>query len=573
MSIITSCSVKQKILAFVMFMVLNVTLAGGIGYYFTSSLSTSQEQMYKNNLLSVKSLNEVRHNFRAVHAMILEMIAGNPSPARMQGMRDEIKKLSTNTNAVMKDYVETDLDDFEKEQLPALTAEIDQWRNKRTEALALAEAGNKTAAYAHFMESGEPHVNQVNSILQKLAEHSAEKSAAMNEASQKASQKAKTSIILTSVIGALLALGFGLYLSGMIANRLANVANVLREIAKGNLALPDMKLCANDEIGEIGACVNTMKTNLADLVQHITSGSESIASSSQQLFASTEQSAQASSQVAASIDEVAQSTQKQLALVEFSTELIEQVSQSMQQMVNSSTLVASSTQKTETLADNGGRTVAEAIEQMAVIGQSSEATAAVISDLEQKSQQIGQIIEAISGIASQTNLLALNAAIEAARAGEAGRGFAVVAEEVRKLAEQSDVAAKQIGELIRDTQEKTANAVSIMQKSKIEVELGNQRVERAGQDFSHISQMIAVIAAQMQEITLGIEQIMTDSQDAVASIASIDQESRFIAGQTQTISAAVEEQTASIEEISASSRELSQLAEEQQQEVHRFKID
>lgn len=102
---------------------------------------------------------------------------------------------------------------------------------------------------------------------------------------------------------------------------------------------------------------------------------------------------------------------------------------------------------------------------MQTIEDKTNATASVIGELEGRSKQIGQIVEVISNIAAQTNLLALNAAIEAARAGEAGRGFAVVAEEVRKLAEQSQEAAKQITELINDVQTHTNSAVTFMNDS------------------------------------------------------------------------------------------------------------
>ena len=117
-------------------------------------------------------------------------------------------------------------------------------------------------------------------------------------------------------------------------------------------------------------------------------------------------------------------------------QIVKKISSSIDQVSQKSQQVASSANHTMQTATDGEGIIKRAVTEMKTIEEKTNATSTVISKLEDKSKQIGQIVETISGIASQTNLLALNAAIEAARAGEAGRGFAVVAEEVRKLAEQ-----------------------------------------------------------------------------------------------------------------------------------------
>lgn len=209
---------------------------------------------------------------------------------------------------------------------------------------------------------------------------------------------------------------------------------------------------------------------------------------------------------------------------------------------------------------------------MAAISQSVSRSAQVVTTLGARSQEIGQIIDTISGIASQTNLLALNAAIEAARAGEQGRGFAVVAEEVRKLAEQSQEAAKKIAQLIGEIQSETATAVAAMDAGTKEVEQGNQVVATAGDAFQEISSFIAVISEQVTAMSEAFSAITKGNEIMVSSIHTIDEHSRQTSEQTQTVSAATEEQSASMEEIASSSQALSCMAEELRETVAKFKI-
>ncbi|MDF2930508.1 MAG: methyl-accepting chemotaxis sensory transducer, partial [Anaerospora sp.] len=189
-----------------------------------------------------------------------------------------------------------------------------------------------------------------------------------------------------------------------------------------------------------------------------------------------------------------------------------------------------------------------------------------------RSKEIGQIVDTISGIAGQTNLLALNAAIEAARAGEQGRGFAVVAEEVRKLAEQSQNAAKQIATLISEIQGDTDKAVSAMNAGTREVKLGAEVVNASGVAFQEIVAMILKGSNQTKEISVAIEHIAAGSGQIVNSVNEINELSKTASAEAQTVSAATEEQAASMEEVASASQSLSHLAVNLQDDVSKFRI-
>ncbi|MEW6622279.1 MAG: methyl-accepting chemotaxis protein [Bacillota bacterium] len=188
------------------------------------------------------------------------------------------------------------------------------------------------------------------------------------------------------------------------------------------------------------------------------------------------------------------------------------------------------------------------------------------------SEKIGEIVNMINSIADQTNLLALNAAIEAARAGDAGRGFAVVAEEVRKLAEQSSDATKQIAVIIKENQRTIDNATLSTNEGVEGVKKGIDIVNKAGEKFEQIVEFVVQVSDQIREISAAIEQMASGSQEIVMSMEDVSKASKNVSDQIQSISSATEEQSASMEEIASTSQRLAKLAEEVQQAVDKFAL-
>nr|WP_275581922.1 methyl-accepting chemotaxis protein [Brevibacillus fulvus] len=222
-------------------------------------------------------------------------------------------------------------------------------------------------------------------------------------------------------------------------------------------------------------------------------------------------------------------------------------------------------------ATSGGESVKTVVTQMNTINQTVLESAAVVKVLGDRSQEISQIIEVITGIAAQTNLLALNAAIEAARAGEHGRGFAVVADEVRKLAEQSSASAERISQLISLIQEEIIQTVSAMDTATAEVANGMVTVQAVGETFKHIHENINEVTQEITEVTEAIVKASAGSEqlgELMNHVAAIANES---AAGTQTVSAATEEQLASMEEITASAHSLAKRAEELLSLINQFK--
>jgi len=378
--------------------------------------------------------------------------------------------------------------------------------------------------------------------------------------------------ILIGLVLILISCGIFGWVLGKRLEPLAVVTARMQEMATGNFNVKELKVVSNDEIGQLGLAANAMAKNLRGMIKQVTQSAEQLAMSSEQLATSADQSAQANTQVAQSIVEVASGANEQSTAANKAVTVVKEMSNGIQQAAKNAGNAERVAGQTSQAAKDGGSSVGKAINQMASIEKSSQYVADAIGTLDKRSQEIGQIVDTISNIAGQTNLLALNAAIEAARAGEQGRGFAVVADEVRKLAEQSEEAAKKIAVLIGEITEDTAKAVAAMNNGAQEIQLGTKIVDTAGQAFGQIQQLVDKVTAEVGGISATMEQMAGGSQQIVAAVQDITQIASETATQTQTVSAATEEQTASMEEIASFSQNLSRLALELNTAISKFKV-
>lgn len=360
--------------------------------------------------------------------------------------------------------------------------------------------------------------------------------------------------------------------SRRVTSRLNNLKTEVAAVGVLDLTRPDLHATFSDEIGDMAEAIINMKLALSGIVGRLKSSAATLAAASEELTANSEQSAQAAKQIAVSITSVAAGANEQVVAANEASAVVEQMSAGIQQVSASTTQVAEQSVRATGKAHEGGRAVEEAVKQIIQVEDTVNTSAQVVAKLGERSKEIGQIVDTISGIAGQTNLLALNAAIEAARAGEQGRGFAVVAEEVRKLAEQSQEAAKKIAALIGEIQEDTDQAVVAMNDGTREVKAGAEVVNAAGMAFREIVEMVSHVSTQMSESSAAIQQIASESQQIVGTVKTIDNLSKMSSGEAQNVSAATEEQLASIEEIAASSEALSKLAQELQTEIAMFRV-
>ena len=355
------------------------------------------------------------------------------------------------------------------------------------------------------------------------------------EASQASTHTYKTSLWWVAVMS-LLTVTLGIFLAmfttRLIVRPVREVAAVAQQVASGDLTHEDLAAHSADEIGDLARCINEMQANLREMIGSVSASIERIATASEQLSANAASQAQGAG------------AQK---------DRTDQVAQAMQDMSITVAEVAENSNHAAEASRKAGDTA-----KMRQIADSVAQTANKVEALGQRSNQIGEIIGTIDDIADQTNLLALNAAIEAARAGEQGRGFAVVADEVRKLAERTRRATKEIAEMIQTIQTETQGAVEVMQAGTQQVKLGVESTTRAGASLREIIQTSEAAGALVSAIATAAEAQKSATDEISTNIEQI-------ADLTQGTAAGAKESAKAIHELSS-------LAMDLQTMVGKFKV-
>lgn len=362
------------------------------------------------------------------------------------------------------------------------------------------------------------------------------------------------------------------YFSNRLTKPIIHIGKELNKVADGDFTGDKVDIHSKDEIGQLALDFNHMTDNMKKLILHVAISAEQVASSSEQLTAGADQTTGATEHVASAIQEIASTAETSTEKLQRNADSLDEVLIGVTRIAERSTTVAEIARETAAAAEEGGQSVENNLKQMKFIHESVNESNKVIESLSERSNEIGKILDVISGIADQTNLLALNAAIEAARAGEQGKGFAVVADEVRKLAEQSQSSTKLIAKLINHIQKDMENSVKIMGDVMQNAEQGVEVSIETSTKFHQIIERTRNITPQIEEITATVQQISANVEEVTISANEIANLAQENASSSEEVAASTEEQLASMEEINTSAKSLATMAEELKEVTRNFKL-
>ncbi|MGB0941594.1 MAG: methyl-accepting chemotaxis protein [Marinomonas sp.] len=331
------------------------------------------------------------------------------------------------------------------------------------------------------------------------------------------SDQAQTQIFSVAIAVALLVVGLLIATSRSLVGSLGRMSGVMYQLAEGDLT---QKLVVNqtrkDELDKVGIAVNEMTSSLNQILNRVTSTSQSLDLGASDLSSKLQHMLEKSTK-----------TNEQAGSVAVATE---EISSTIANMASATNLAQQKTQQAHESAEQGGEVITNAIGSLGQLAQVFEHLNEQVSELEGTYRKVDGVTEMINGLAEQTNLLALNAAIEAARAGDAGRGFSVVADEVRSLAEKTVNATQNINDIIGAMHTSIQSLLKVMQEGSDHVDNGKLRGDEAATAVGQIKGLVFDVNERNQELAISIDeaskatQMIAENMDQVASNVSSNKE-------------------------------------------------
>ncbi|MEW8957312.1 methyl-accepting chemotaxis protein [Clostridium sp.] len=379
-------------------------------------------------------------------------------------------------------------------------------------------------------------------------------------------------IIILSFICVILSIILILIQVRKIANIIKTAVEHLNIMAKGDMSkdIPNALLERKDEFGFMAKAMDRTQDSIREIVKNIKESSLTIDSYSENLASLSTEMSSSSDTVATSVQEVARGAETQATDISYIVEILNDFNGQIEQVISSIKNVEEEADKIEGLSNGSNSEMKKVMVSVENVNYSFKELSNKIHNVEDDINKIHEITDVINGIAEKTNLLALNAAIEAARAGEVGRGFAVVSDEIRKLADQSRVSAKNINNLV-DSVFKETN-IMVDTTSLVQKELGNQKetINVAVESFDKIIGEVSIMKPKIQNtvyVTGKIEESKNIILNKIQDSAAVSQE---VSASAEEIAAISEEMNASSEEVANAAQDLTFMTKSMKEDTDRF---
>ncbi|TKI47200.1 methyl-accepting chemotaxis protein [Lysinibacillus tabacifolii] len=382
-----------------------------------------------------------------------------------------------------------------------------------------------------------------------------------------------TYFFIFSIISLIAIIIFGYMLFNSLKNNTRAINHSILDIAQaGGDLTRRVRVRNHDEFSTIANSTNTLILSISNLIKRVSELADHVSNSSRELMTLADENARTIQNIADASADIASDSENTINSMNSAQQKMSDLDHSMHQLNEQANAVQRASIAMQQAADEGSRSVLQSTLVMQSIEETIASTSTTVEALGRKSADITSIISTITAISEQTNLLALNAAIEAARAGEHGRGFAVVADEVRKLAEQSQTAAKEVTVIVNSIQEEVASIITQNQEGVTTVIRGVEVTNETNQSLSNIltqtQETTAIITTMVDKIAHTL-----DYSNAVASdFVHINAYAEQTASNTVMSAAAATQGSASMQEINAAATELAHQADSLRSVVGTFKI-
>ena len=571
MKIFTELRVSSKILILIVCSSVFLLISSLSSYYQLSITNTYVDAMYNKELKQIETISDLRKlNSDNQTDLLLFILSSTEEQNQFLSKIEENKK---KIFELIAQYQGLNLDEYQSGQLLVFNADLEAFNSFLESVNQVAQTNGSSTTFLTF-KSGNMVYEGLDKVLLSLANHSSESAKALKEQIQVNANLSLKILIIVLISSILLSAIIGWLITISISIPLNKVVAVANEISNGKLKLDQIATNhSKNEINTLNIAMNKMKDNLRAIINEVTSSSDKVIVFSQQLADASGQIASSTNQIAMTMSQLANGSSEQTESSVLIVKMMKETRSQVEIGYQEANITAMEANNSTIVAIEGQKSINKAVEHLNIIAESVAESSILIEDLDNQSNQIGEIITLITEISNQTNLLALNAAIEAARAGEAGRGFAVVADEVRKLAEESKDASNKIISLVKGIQKSSKDSLLIMQNNKKSVEEQVALNEVSGSSLLKIVEHVKRTEFDAQHISKIFEGLNEDAFKVLSLTQNISDLIQESAASSEEIAATTEEQTSIVEYMAESSIDLAKLAHNLKENLNKFTME
>jgi methyl-accepting chemotaxis protein len=528
-----------------------LSLAFGIVLLLMTVLSAvaiySLWQMNKNfnniseNSRNIEFANDVRNEIQKVNGAAMTVVLVNDEKTRTAQkkiLEDSTKKYQTSLVMLEKSTQSKEMKDL----ISKLKTTIESVAKDNNKVIQLAQSDLQELAMSTYM-GNMLTTNTILEMCDRIVEAHAKQSGLLKTNSENTYTRVRNILAGISILIIFLSAMIAGLLKRSVVRPLQKAVQSANMLAAGDLTA-NLEITGKDEMSSLLGAMQNTSVILREMVRNIKNSADNLASASMQLSAGSEEMSRNA------LEESNRASQVAIAS--------EEMTQTVMDMAKNAASIAVSSTEASEAAKKGGEMVNRTVKDIDAIALTAAESSRIVQTLGDRSKEIGNIIGVISDIADQTNLLALNAAIEAARAGEHGRGFAVVADEVRKLAEQTTTATKEIEQTIGSIRTEVEKAISAMDDTASKVKSGVALANESGKALGHIVTGVTGLQGMIQQIASATEEMSATTDEIAKDVGHIANSAK--------------ENSTAAEQTTQSSVEMSNLAVNLQQIVGRFII-
>ncbi len=547
-----------------------VVLLSGILIFATNKFMEYNAE-YEHVLENISKITYIKTNSIKVARTVVNMcaaggnVAGSGHPEIVETMKQYIVDIGVNIG----DEPEYNQN---RNQLASLANEVDKFVKLYEEITGICGEDYSSAASEQAARL-DASTSFLTTNADNLLTYEIGRSEALQETIRQNSQNLFSALVAVIAVSIFVAVLLAVVVSKSITRPIKELKKKITVIADGDLSGADIAVKSKDETGHLASAFNKMKNNISGILGQVLESVAELKMATSTVNISIEENSKGSAQIAEAVGGMLFRLKKQQDEVSKIAEQIQEMEKVSGVIIENAEKIHENSEETRINAGNGMDKIIAYTDQLSIINDSIQEVTQVFTRFNDNTKRMTEALNAITDIAVQTNLLSLNASIEAARAGEAGRGFAVVADEIRKLADDSQGAAKEIASMIQKIQNESEHMNDKLEESLGHLRKGNEMTAETRSSFEVIKDGTGEVGRRVADIMEKLETLMEKIEHTVSSAGEIQNAADESVIEINEINAVVTEESANLESVSGAAGKLLGLTGRLEDMVGEFKLD